>query len=173
MTKPQDTIDKLQLSMQAEYVKPTGELPANRNEWKLNWRCVISRGSVSVSFDYFQGIGHLDKFYSNRNKHDTIECIKQSMLTGKLYRKTLTIGLIYQKQKDVPQPAIADVLYCVTLDSSALFETFSDWCNEYGYSNDSIAAKTTYDACCDNARKLLSIVGTDGLTRLQTAFQDY
>lgn len=61
--------------------------------------------------------------------------------------------------------------YSLTMDSSALYEDFEDWCMYLGYDDDSIKHKAIYEACCDNARWLTSL-GFD-LNELQEYYQDY
>lgn len=53
-------------------------------------------------------------------------------------------------------PSIADVMHALTLDGSAINESFHDWCDNYGYDSDSISAFETYRKCCatgENMRK--------------------
>lgn len=56
------------------------------------------------------------------------------------------------------QPTVADILAAVTRDSEALDMTFDDWCDNCGYDADSREAEKVYNACCDNARKLLAFL---------------
>lgn len=52
------------------------------------------------------------------------------------------------------RPTVADVLYSLFSDASAADENFSDWCSNYGYSDDSIKALNIYKACTDIAQNL-------------------
>ena len=71
----------------------------------------------------------------------------------------------------ITQPNIKDVLYAITADADALSETFSDWCDNLGYNDDSIKAKKTWTDCRKNANKLQK-AGCN-LKNLQEYFQDY
>jgi hypothetical protein len=63
-------------------------------------------------------------------------------------------GLRNKRTKRPVRPTIADVLHSLFTDASAADESFSDWCENLGYSNDSIKALNTYQACCDTAKHL-------------------
>lgn len=49
------------------------------------------------------------------------------------------------------KPSIADVLQCLFNEAQAAEYNFSDWCSDFGYSDDSIKALNTYKACLDTA----------------------
>ena len=59
-------------------------------------------------------------------------------------------------------PELADVVSCLVSDSSAEKQSFSDWCKDLGWSDDSRKALDTYLACQDNAKRLRKALrGTD------------
>jgi hypothetical protein len=47
------------------------------------------------------------------------------------------------------KPAVANVLYSLTMDARAADLNFHDWCDEYGCSDDSIKALNTYKQCLE------------------------
>jgi hypothetical protein len=51
-------------------------------------------------------------------------------------------------------PKIKDVVYSLLADSSAIYQSFHDWCNDFGYDEDSRKALNIYLACQANAVKL-------------------
>jgi hypothetical protein len=57
-------------------------------------------------------------------------------------------------------PTASDLVWAVATDSTALTESFSDWCGEFGYSTDSITARSTYKACQRNATRLVNLIGS-------------
>ena len=64
-----------------------------------------------------------------------------------------------------------DVLYCLTMDAQCVeYSDFEDWCAEFGYDDDSISAKKTYDACCETRYRLCRMFD---LEELYTLFQEY
>jgi hypothetical protein len=77
-----------------------------------------------------------------------------------------------ENAKPVP-PHAADVLHSLLLDSSALDQSFADWCSDYGYSADSLRALDTYRACCDIGQQIRRMFTHAQREALQTALQDY
>jgi hypothetical protein len=56
------------------------------------------------------------------------------------------------------EPQMLEVLECLFMDAEAGSMTFTEWCCEYGYNNDSINDLATYELCvslCDNLKQLL------------------
>jgi len=70
-------------------------------------------------------------------------------------------------------PKVADVLNSLILDASAADENFDDWCDNFGYSSDSIKALNTYKACLDTARALRKHFSPDTLRQIRDLLADY
>lgn len=51
-------------------------------------------------------------------------------------------------------PTVADVLYSLFTDAASADQNFSDWCADFGYSDDSIRALNIYKACTEIAQNL-------------------
>ena len=71
------------------------------------------------------------------------------------------------------KPTAADVLYSLILDASARDSDFRDWCDEFGYSDDSIKAEKLYSACLENASKLDHVIPADLQKQISELLQDY
>ena len=56
-------------------------------------------------------------------------------------------------------PTASDLVWAVATDSTALTESFSDWCGEFDYSTDSVKARSTYKACQRNGQRLTDLIG--------------
>ena len=56
-------------------------------------------------------------------------------------------------------PTASDLVWAVATDSTALTESFSDWCDNFGYTTDSITARSTYKACQRNGERLIRLIG--------------
>jgi hypothetical protein len=56
-------------------------------------------------------------------------------------------------------PTASDLVWAVAIDSGALNESFSEWCDSFGYSTDSITARSTYKACQRNGQRLTDLIG--------------
>jgi hypothetical protein len=61
-----------------------------------------------------------------------------------------------EKSRKPKMPQIADVLHALFMDADAADYNFNDWCDNYGYSHDSIKAMNTYKECLDIAANLRS-----------------
>jgi hypothetical protein len=56
-------------------------------------------------------------------------------------------------------PTASDLVWAVAIDSEAVDESFSDWCANFGYTTDSIKARSTYKACQRNGERLIKLIG--------------
>lgn len=70
-------------------------------------------------------------------------------------------------------PTAASVLYCLLLDADAINESFFEWCDSFGYDNDSMKAHSIYLACQGIARKLNNVFSSTIREQLQEILQDY
>lgn len=107
-------------------IQYTGEV---RNKWRDGdtvdaWRVTLSNKMGNWSTDYYTGIGLRTQ-------------PKQSWVMPK-----------------PKKPTVADVLHCLFMDAEAADYNFSDWCDNFGYSDDSISALNTYRQCLEIATNL-------------------
>jgi len=56
-------------------------------------------------------------------------------------------------------PTASDLVWSVATDSTALNENFNYWCDNFGYTTDSIKARSTYKACQRNGSRLIKLIG--------------
>ena len=106
-------------------------------------------------------------------KSDLIEQIEvkhEDRLIG--YANKYKVRISYQKRSGVfeytdsvantnegKEPEIKDVLYCLVMDYTSASETFQDFCDEFGYDNDSIKSLNIFKACQKNSEKMKRIFG--------------
>lgn len=59
------------------------------------------------------------------------------------------------------EPEVAEVLDCLASDAAGIENArdFSDWCSEYGYSDDSRKAERIFKVCKEQARQLRRWLG--------------
>jgi hypothetical protein len=69
-------------------------------------------------------------------------------------------------------PKAADVVKSLLLDAEANSQSFADWCENLGYSEDSLKAFDTYRACCEIGKKLRAVFDRDTLEKLREATAD-
>ena len=71
-------------------------------------------------------------------------------------------------------PTASDLVWAVATDSTALEESFNDWCDNFGYTADSIKARSTYKACQRNGERLIKLIGNkDIFSQLVESARDY
>lgn len=79
----------------------------------------------------------------------------------------LPLGYDYWRSRDETaakyKPDAARVLGCLAMDASGYDNArdFTDWCNEYGYSDDSIKARKIYDVIAEQAKALRHFLADD------------
>lgn len=70
------------------------------------------------------------------------------------------------------KPTIANILYCLFSDATAANENFNEWCDNYGYSNDSLAALNTYRQCLETAAHLHQAFDKDTTQAIRAIIED-
>lgn len=119
-------------------------------------------------FEYFRGIGH-------RIEKDRFQKDKFKKLINKNPIKTKSNLLMYVDElKSVSNPKplnIDDVLYCLILDAQAGIQSFDDFCDNFGYDNDSIKANEIYKACQKNGKKVKTFISN--LDEASELFSNY
>lgn len=72
-------------------------------------------------------------------------------------------------------PKLPDVLHSLLMDGSAYFDAqrFEDWAADLGYSDDSIKARETFDACDRIGRDLARAFSKEELAQLRDAASNY
>ncbi len=137
------------VSIEAEY---TGRGPAfDASDTMDNWTVSLEyKGRTFPAIDYHMGIG---------NSPDA------TFPDGALGMQPVP------NWKPTP-PTAADVLHSLILDANARDETFPEWCDSFGHSDDSIKAKATYDACILSGIQITRLLGDD-FAAFETAAQDY
>jgi len=70
-------------------------------------------------------------------------------------------------------PKKSAVMHALLLDAEAASMSFPNWCAEFGYSDDSISAFTTYKQCCETDNKLRQIFDRAQIKQMREALRDY
>lgn len=178
-TPLQALIASLGLRMDAVFI-PRSRTP-NATEtvlhkMQIHWSVKITREgrNAELTAPYSEGIGHLPKPLRPKDlRHVTMhdaECTKDALELGTY---SMNPGLL-RPRKPIPPPAIADVLFCLVSDASALdAPDFEHWAAEYGYDADSREAERTYQTCISIGLALRRMLSDVELAALREAFQDY
>lgn len=101
------------------------------------------------------------KFRTNDNSERVLQLIRQGRLSAIANLERPHVMRVFNDISMLCQPTAYDLLSCLRLDSEAANESFSNWCANFGYDNDSIKALNTYNACVETARKLKVALGCD------------
>lgn len=119
-------------------------------------------------FEYSCGIGHrieLDRF-----KREAFQKIMNKNPTKN--KANLLMYIDELKKVSKPKPLnIDDILYSLILDSQFSNKTFDDFCDNFGYNNDSIKVNEIYRACQKNSKKVKTFI--KDLEQAGELFQDY
>ncbi len=140
-----------------------------RDSWECDgWRVTLTCNGKSECFDYYTGTGH--------RKISEFEKLRIAQYWSPIKTPTVRANYLHDiaKASKPVAPHIAGVLHSLVMDSSALDESFTDWCSTFGYDSDSIKkAFVIYRACCDNAQKLRRVMPGATLAQLAETLQDY
>lgn len=132
-------------------------LSCNDTNWQHDlWDIVIN----GQRFEYKTGTGHRK--------------IKPDFKNGFFHGRRYSLDTIENCTMPV-LPKIDDILYSLFSDSIAINSNFDDWCDDYGYDDDSRSALDTFNQCIDNTKKLMSAlsINRDQLIELAEKFNDY
>lgn len=130
------------------------------------WNCTISYQGKSASFEYFSGIGN--RKLASGVKPEGLEQWRQwrSNIPPRIirgYKEAIRVGILFPVH-----PTVADVLYCVLNDSNACYQSFVEWCENFGLNPDSIRDQEIYFACQKNGDKIRRLLGTALCAELQS-----
>lgn len=148
----EDFVNKHQLSITSYFIPFSVSRNHNEKRPSLNWKISISNKKGAVVFDYSAGMAHM---FSNTSEYNT-----------KLHSKFEAIAAENGKWTDtfsgghtVPKPSIYSILYSIGIDSdSLLYDTFEDYCNNFGLNPDSIKEKRTYEDSVKNISNFLLLL---------------
>jgi hypothetical protein len=87
-------------------------------------------------------------------------------------RGTLAYAQLEKATRKPITPKKADILYSLFMDASAAEYNFDDWCDSYGYSNDSIKALNTYKECLETAQRLRRYFTAEQRAVIQEAIEN-
>jgi hypothetical protein len=80
----------------------------------------------------------------------------------------------WHRENDKPQaPRAATVLHSTLMDARALDTSFEYWCDDFGYSSDSIKHLNVYQACCEIGKKINAMFNHEQRKHLNELLEDY
>ena len=141
------------------------QLTFDENFWVKDEYQIIINGQT---FKYFQGIGH------RTPKAGSLKIEGQKYLNMRV-KKDVESHKIYitklNSLTNVKPLNIDDILYSLVLDAQSGSLNFDDFCEDFGYNDDSIKHLEIYKKCIENLKKVRKLgFNIDEATEL---FQDY
>ena len=135
-----------------------------RDKWRCDeWRVLFKGPKAEFKTEYFTGTGHrVDTAVTAMQRRSLKGCSVNSVAWQEMLKGMKPV-----------QPSAASVLYSLLLDSSAVDQSFIDWCNDLGYETDSRKALATYEACCESGQKMRQLFTSAQRETLAELLQDY
>lgn len=128
----------------------------------VGWRLTLTRGTYSVAFRYWYGLGHVPGYSELVRQRPTLH---NKLLLTNLRRDALERGIV--NRAPLPTPHVADILASLVLElQSAACSTFEQWADDMGMSGDSIRAQRCYLKVVENSARLRSILSEAALSTL-------
>lgn len=173
--------------------KPDWKPGDSRTDLNFNYRVNIVRtdkdGTLYYGpFDYSMGVGHslTGEPRPNLTYHRNLQykAILKETETGEYGRESTEFAAEVKSRKlsehikehgRAIRPDHLDVWYCLVMDAMTAINctTFSDFCLEFDYDDNSIKDKTLYESMQDNYNQLSKAITRAELETLSELFQDY
>lgn len=155
---------RLGVAMLVEFVPFSRSRNKAEKTLSLNWNITLQKDGREVfTTDFMQGVGHLPEYMDRKYGKPGVMSIA----------RYAAIREACQHGHRVKPPKLSDVFYCLLSNADAIdYRDFSEWAAEFGYNNDSIKARETYDACLATALALRSAFGEKTLSELRELFAD-
>jgi hypothetical protein len=171
-------IERLGLKMTASPLAKRSGPTDDWHKFASHWECVITnpRG-YTMRVEYSMGSAHrrwkpkhgieaygLSEHDRKRFQYKPGGPVPYLLLS----QKTIWSEEVIARHTEPVAPTLADVLDCLASDASGFdaADCFATWAAEYGYSDDSIKARDTYEACGAEAKRLRALLGEEYETLL-------
>ena len=139
---------------------------AGQTEREGNWKCDEWRVRIT---NPSQSRDWTTRYYTGLGLRSPIPA--QALAFNPPRKGTLAYEAL-EKSRKPKFPQIADVLHALFMDADAADYNFIEWCDNYGYSNDSIKALNTYKECLDTAANLRRFFNKEQRDAIYMAVQD-
>ena len=150
-------LKETQTTFKAEFVKHDKHFNDDKVKRDI-YKITLERGNRSFKVMFGQSIAASGKYrYYNLVAND----FKQIKKDSGFYNLPYSLCSI---NKDFAEPTPYDVLSCLQKYDVG---SFKDFCGEFGYNDDSIAAHKTYKAVCDEYKNVCSLWSEAELEQLQ------
>lgn len=132
-----------------------------RDKWVCDhWKVTIKTHGETELFNYYTGTGHR-------------KLIKGALPAPKCGKNAIAY-IEWEKRNLKPvNPHPADILYCLLSDAEAIDTSFSNWCDHFGYDEDSRKAFDTYTQCGNIGKQIRKVFSHKQVIELRQMLQDY
>lgn len=152
-----------QINLESLPIKATLLGQTKRDDWDcFEWRIELSSKAGFWTFPYYCGLAHVEK--------------KPGAwpMPNPPYRKgTVAYEQWAERSQRPKRPSNADILHSLLMDSEAESMNFSEWCENFGMSDDSIKALNMYKQCLETATHLRKHLGRDVVAQLKIQLEDH
>ncbi len=162
-----DFLAKHEITFEAKFLRHDSMRLDKDNVKRDIYSCVLRRGRHNISVKFGQSIAHSGEWLAKdpnpvRNKSKTFE----NRTEADAYMSKMGGGWSNRavKNPNKKAPTAYDMLACLTKSDPG---TFDDFCSEFGYSNDSISAKETWQAVREEWGDVRSFFSRDELEEAQ------
>jgi hypothetical protein len=123
----------------------------------------INNNKITINSEYADNNPNMENSYNMQNYKVTLYSRKKQM--------TLYFSMGYAHNNE---PTVLDVLECLKMDGYSFLndESFTDFCSNFGYNEDSRKAHKTYVAVLRSGEKLNKFLGCDLFNELLNIEED-
>jgi len=138
--------------------------PTKRDDWECDaWQCSLNCKDVKFTSPYYTGTGH---------RVDTPATARLRASLKNVNRNSIAWQDMLKQMKPV-KPSAASVLYSLITDGEAIDQSFTDWCDNFGYDEDSRKVYKMYEECCKTGKELRKLFTVTQRETLSNLLQDY
>ncbi len=135
-------------------------------EDRIKANIIIKRGGRIINFDYGMSIRDTKIIMSDPIKFNSGGGLIDVGTSKKYFRNYYQAKLFKQNEvKKIKERLLYDVLTCCGMDYNISID-FDDFCSNFGYDNDSIKAKNTWEKSLKQSSKLQKIFNDDDVSCL-------
>jgi len=159
---------------------------SNDEEWQHDlFNVTFTKGNKLINTEFKTGLGHRvlkakkGTYTSLATKYNK-ELLKANIEKGlTLIESDFILNDGWSKSKYMGgscfavSPTAASVLYSLISDHDCAYELFEDFCDNFGYDQDSIKALEIYKACQKNAKQLNKVFSNEKLNTIRELLEDY
>lgn len=131
---------------------------------------------VEVKFDLWKTLEQRfqrEPGWHTTNIQSVLRGIRQGRVKASKNLQDVSTMRVFHAIASYAKPDGESLFHSLILDGEADSMSFTQWCNEFGYSDDSIKAESIYRACVDISRKLQRILSKEQFEEMREIAASY